>query len=293
MRKIVTWVLLGAGAFLLVAAGLAKFWAPGQVERTPLDVNTTTHLDGTAVKLGESNTVKATSRTAVDSKKSDSRVVVFVNTTCLVTTASPTDCGRKGTGKNADPNVVSISTDVFATNRHTGQSVNDSKYLPSGTEPKEGLVNKWPFNVEQKTYSYWDDVMGKAVPAKYAGEEFVHGLKTYRFEIELSDEPAEVVSGVQGTYSQDKKIWVEPKSGSIVDQRQHEVRKLSDGGTALDLELAFTADQVKTSVEDAEDNRSQLRLVEDLIPLVGLILGVVLLLAGILSLLAARRRRTS
>src|SRR3712207_3385762 len=44
-------VLLGLGAFLLIAAILCTAWAPDQVKKTPLDVDTTTFLEGEAAKL--------------------------------------------------------------------------------------------------------------------------------------------------------------------------------------------------------------------------------------------------
>ncbi|MCW2867300.1 MAG: hypothetical protein JWR20_1488, partial [Marmoricola sp.] len=64
MRKFVP-VLFGLGGFLLVAGLVAALWAPGTVEKTPLDVNSTTRLSGQAQKLNtasgqlESNAVKA------------------------------------------------------------------------------------------------------------------------------------------------------------------------------------------------------------------------------------------
>ena len=73
MRKIVSWILLGLGAFLLVTAIVAKVWAPDQVKRAPIDTDSTTHLSGTAavVPTGDTNVdVRAVSVTKSDSKKS-------------------------------------------------------------------------------------------------------------------------------------------------------------------------------------------------------------------------------
>ncbi len=55
MRKILAWVLVALGAFLVVAAVVAQTWAPAQVERTPLDTDNTTYLSGSAMKANPAN----------------------------------------------------------------------------------------------------------------------------------------------------------------------------------------------------------------------------------------------
>ncbi|UUZ58854.1 DUF3068 domain-containing protein [Nocardioides sp. B-3] len=216
MRKIIGWVLLGLGAFLLVTGLLATVWVPQQVERTPLDVDSTTHLSGTADKLNpasgetEAIDVKATSVTKTDSKRSDDDVVVFVNTTCLVIDEGDVpDCVDADDPRER---LVSATSDVFSTDRYDALAVN-GKYLPAGAEEKEGLVNKWPFNTEKKDYQYWDGSVGAPVTAAYDSTEDLDGLETYKFHILLDETPAEIIEGVRGTYSRDKYIWVEPRTG--------------------------------------------------------------------------------
>ncbi len=150
MRKIVSWVLLGLGSFLLVAAIVAVTWAGDRVERTPLDTDSTTHLEGTATVLpaGPGDyAIRATSFTRADSDASDDTVIVWENHSCLVLDIPDTpDCGEQGVGDDADPNVVSISSDYFATDRNTGIAVTDGDYLPEDVATEhEGLVNKFPF----------------------------------------------------------------------------------------------------------------------------------------------------
>ncbi|WP_281178369.1 DUF3068 domain-containing protein [Nocardioides jensenii] len=296
MRKTIHLVLLGLGAFLLVAAIVATIWAPGQVKRTPLDTDSTTHLAGQGEKLNpatgnvEPIQVRATSYTKADSKKSDDDVIVFVSTTCLVLDKPDTpDCGVEGTGEDADPNVVNISTDVFATDRKTGEAVNDSKYLPDDAEKHDGVVNKFPFDTEKKSYQYWDGMLGRAVEAKYSGSEKVDGVETYKFDVDIVDEPAEVVTDVEGIYSMDKSMWIEPRTGAIIKQEQHEVRTLENGDVLLDLEVAFTDDQVKSNASDADDNISSLNLLTKTVPLIGYILGPLLMLIGAALLILSRR----
>lgn len=290
MRKIIGWVLLGLGGFLLVTGLLATVWVPDKVERTPLDTDSVTRLSGDADKLNpasgelEAIDVKATSITKADSKRSDDDVIVFVNTLCLVIDEGDVpDCVD-----GDDARLVTASEDVFSTDRRTAEAVN-GKYLPAGAEEKEGLVNKWPFHAEKKDYDYWDGLIGAPVTAAYDGTEDIDGLETYKFHVQLDATPAEVIEGVQGTYSQDKYIWIEPTTGAIINQTQDEVRALESGDTILDLSLAFTEDQVAENVQSAKDNKGQIDLLTGTLPLIGFIGGILALLVGAFLVFVGRK----
>jgi hypothetical protein len=293
VRKIIGWVLLGLGAFLLVTALLLRFWGAGAVEKTPLDVNTTTRLTGTAEKLNpstgevESFDVKATSVTKADSRRSDDEVVVFVSTQCLVIDEGDApDCVD---AEDPQGRLVSASDDVFATDRTSAQAVNRGDYLPVDAQEHEGLVNKWPFDAQKRTYDYWDGLLGESVPAEFQGVEEIDGLETHRYDVSVEEQEAEVVEGVDGIYSTEKSIWVEPNTGSIIKQTQHEVRTLPNGDPLLDLNIAFTDDQVAKNVSEAKDSADQLKLVSSTAPLTGLIAGLVLLVIGAFLVFAGRR----
>jgi hypothetical protein len=297
LRKIISWVLLGLGAFLLAAALVATVWAPDQVKRAPLDTDSTTRLSGTAQKLntgtGEIDDldVRAVSITEADSNKSDDDVVAYVNTSCLVIDVPDTpDCGEPGTGEDADPNVINISNELFATDRRTGVAVNGDDYLPEGTPEREGLQNKFPFDAEKKDYEFWDGILDRAVPATYEGTDEIEGLETYRYNMSVVEEEATVIGDVDGIYSLDKTMWIEPNTGAIIDQEQHDVRTLPNGDPLLDLQLSFTDEQVSANVDDASANVSSLTLLTKTIPLVGFIGGALCIIAGILLLLSARRK---
>ncbi len=141
-----------------------------------------------------------------------------------------------------DDRLITNSIDTFATDRHTAMAVNDAKYLAEDAVPHEGLVNKWPFNAEKKTYPYWDGTLDKAVDAKYVGTKDYDGLETYEYSVEVPETEAEVVEGTQGTYTAQQSVWIDPRTGSIIDQSGGEIRKLEDGSTILDIEVAYTDD---------------------------------------------------
>ena len=172
-------------------------------------------------------------------------------------------------------------------------AVSGASYLPPSAEEKEGLVNKWPFDAQKKTYPYWDGLLGETVDATYDGTETLAGLETYRYHVLVEEVSTEVIEGVDGVYSQDKFIWIDPVTGSIINQTQHEVRELEDGSTLLDMELAFTDDQVSANAEDAKDNGSKLGLLTRTVPLVGIIGGILAILIGAFLVRAHARNETN
>lgn len=284
MRKNVSIIMLGLSGALLLAAFMAVVWAPGVAEKTPLDVDTTTHLSGQVAKLdaatGElvENPVKAESITRVDSDASDDDTAVFVQTTCLVVDEGDTPSCVEGN----DPRLITATVDVFATDRVTAEAVNDAKYLPEDAIPHEGIVNKFPFDTETKTYPYWDGTLGASVPAVFDSKQTIDGVETYKFVVTVEDADIEVAEGVPGTYDTVKEMFVEPRTGAIINQTEDQQRFLADGTQALDLQIAFTDPQVDQFAADAKDNIGKLNLMTRTVPLIGFIGGGLLLILGLL-----------
>ncbi|KGN38882.1 DUF3068 domain-containing protein [Knoellia subterranea] len=291
MRRIIGLVLMGLAGFLLMTALLAVAYVPGAVKKTPLDTDSYTRLTGTAAVLpaGGSAPVKALSHTVSDGQKSDGGVVVFDTFTCLLTdpNGDSPDCVDD---TDPDKRLVSATTDRFATDRRTGMAIaskDDSKYGIEQTH--EGLINKFPFDVEKKTYPFWDGILGRTVDATFEGEEEVNGWNTYKFVIDVQDEPAEISSGIQGTYSSLKTMWIDPRTGAIQNQTEQQVRKLDNGQTVLDLDFGFTDETIAANIKDAKANDSKLGLVGKL-PLITGLLG---LLSGLIGFFLWRGARNA
>lgn len=286
MRGVVTKLLIFLGTFLLIVAALALFYAPDKVKRTPLDVDTITRLtgeaqlyDGTALVP---TPVKATSTTHADSELSTDEVVLFQSSSCLVKDpdGQAPDCVS---ADDPDNRLVSAGTEVFATDRHTALAVNDFEGLPADAEPRDGLINKWPFDVEQKTYPYWDGLIGKPVDAVFQATEDIDGLETYKFLVSVKDGDIEITDGVLGKYSTEKTIWVDPTTGSIIDQSESQTRvQADDNQTILQLDFSFTDATVAANVEDAKANASKLNLLTKTVPLFGGIIGLLALIGGLI-----------
>lgn len=285
MRGVVTKLLVFVGAFLLMVAALALFYAPDKVKRTPLDVDSITRLtgeaqlfDGTALV---STPVKATSTTHSDSELSTDDVVLFQSSSCLVKDpdGNAPDCVS---ADDPDKRLVSAGTEVFATDRVTAMAVNDFENLPADAEPREGLINKWPFDVEQKTYPYWDGLIGQPVDAVFQTTEDIDGLETYKFLVSVKDGDIEITDGVPGKYSSEKTIWVDPTTGSIIDQSESQTRVQADNNqTLLQLDFSFTDATVAANVEDAKANASKLNLLTKTVPLLAGLIGLLALIGGL------------
>ena len=284
MRRVVGLVLVGLSAFLLILGLFAQFFLPGVAKKTPLDVNIIQNLAGTGSFLGsELGPVSAWQRTT-NAKGSTSDVVVMQNFTCVTKDlgAQPyesPDCPPVG-----DPRLIDATPDKFATNRVTALAVAGTSLLGAAGVGHDGLINKFPFDVEKKTYPFWDTVMLQAVDAKFDGVESVQGLTTYKFHILVENASADIAKDTPGTYSDDKTMWVDQATGAIIDQTETQTRALPSGDVALDLrDLAFTDQTVKDNVSDAKANGSKLSVVA-LAPWVCYILALVALVGGILLL---------
>lgn len=295
MRKAIGWLLVVLGSFALVVGILVKVYAADALQVTPENVDSVTRLSGTTDRLnpaeGETELmdVKVTSVTQTDTQRSDDEVVAWVNTTCVVKDLPDTpDCVDADDPQNR---LITATIDVFATDRKTALAVNDEKYLSDDAVPHEGLVNKWPFGAEKKDYPYWDGLLGEAVTAEYTGTENLDGLEVYVYEVSIDEEPAEVVSGVDGLYSAEKTIKVEPMSGSIIYQEQRDVRTLPNGDPLNDLQVAFTDEQLEQSIADGKDAVSQLNLISTTVPIAAIAAGIVLLILGLFMVTRGRRSR--
>ena len=289
MRKTIP-LLFGLGGFLLIAGLIALLWAPGVVKRTPLDTSSVTHLTGEAEKLNtatgrlEANDVKAISTSKTDSNVSDDEVAAWTSTSCLVIDDGDTPDCVDGT----DERLVTATTDVFATDRLTALATNEGKYLPAGAKEHEGVVNKWPFDTEQKTYPYWDGTAGQAVDAKYVRTVKVRDLETYLFRVKIEDAPIQIAEGVDGTYDDVKELYVNPSTGAIINQTDSQQRSLANGAKVLDLKLAFTDAQVKRNVDKANGAIGEIRLITVVIPAIGILGGLMCLAGGAFLLLRGR-----
>jgi hypothetical protein len=287
--KVLARVLLGLGAFLLIAGILAVTYAPGVVKKIPLDVDTTTVYTGQAAKIDpltgafDTKDVYAIRRTKADSKLSSDDHIIFEEQACAVFDTG----GAKECVNGNDPDLITASLEIFALDRVTAEAVDDKNLPPEAIHP-EGLVNKFPFDVEKKTYPFWDGDIGRAVDIDYKGTETLFGLETYEFSYTVTDEPMDVAEGIPGTYANVVTVYVDPKTGSIVKSGQDQQRFLEDGTPVLDIQIIGTDDTVKEAVDEAKTAGNSLFILLTVLPIVGFAGGILCLLGGLALVLRER-----
>lgn len=287
-------VLVGLAAFLVVAGLLFQFWAPDQLKRAPIDTDELTELEGVALLPAnfaeptnlEQADVKVYQGTKSDTDKSDDDVAVYDEYTCLVRDINDIDSCVDA--DDPDGRLVTVSEDRYATDRRTGEAVNDVKYIGEDAVPHAGLINKWPFDVEKKSYQVWDDMVGDSVEAKFVEETTLKGLDVYVFETDVTAENVDILPDIPGTYIDQATWYVEPTTGAIVGKKEHQERLLDGETLVLNLDIEFSDAEYTQKTDDAKANVQLLNLVTGTLPIVFYIAGALCLIAGVLLI---RRRR--
>ena len=286
MRKVLAPVLVALGIFSLVLAGLLRFYAPSRVEKAPLDLKVPQQVAAGPAKVYNVSAAKledvqllATRQVVTDSAASDSKVAVLQVTLCIVKAVDdPPFCGTDP----RDPRIVRVVVDRAPADRKTALAVNDAKYnenIDGAPVKHQGLTYKWPFHAKKTTYKFFDVNSKLAPDARFIGTDKVKGLVTYKYEAVIDKAPLEVAAGVPGLYSDTRVVWVEPRTGVIVNGTQHQVRTTTDGTLVFETDLAFTAATIDHQSKLAKDGVSKLRLLTVIAPLI-LLLVAVLAFAG-------------
>ncbi|WP_084962044.1 DUF3068 domain-containing protein [Thermoactinospora rubra] len=305
MSRIVTLVLIGAGAFFIALAPLVKFWAADKIIASGVKPHQF------SVSRLEAKGAQYFSRQDLKVLTADLDIIVTTRGDVKEATADRVvwDEATVVNDRTNNRRLIDLSERRSAFSRVTGEGINCCG-VNVGKEPVqlEGQIYKFPFNVEKKTYKVFNSTARKALDATFVREEKVNGLDVYVFEqvvpptkTQTLTIPAEVlkVPGATGDLQVDRwyegknTYWIEPVTGSPVKQEQqrNEVLKTQDG---VERSKAFVATAVMTdkTVSDlanaAQEGKSQINLLTNVIPLVLLIVGVVLVLAG----LVLGRRRT-
>jgi Porin PorA len=288
VRKALSIILIAVGVFcLLLAVGL-RFYAPSRAEKTPLNLNITLVSTGPASILNpttgqvEQANLIATRFVRTDSAKSNSKVTVVQETLCIIRDVdNPPSCGTD----NKDPRTLSITLDRVAADRKTGESVNDPKYgenIDGDVNAKHvGLSYKWPFHAKKQTYKFYDPISRQAPDAKYIGTEKLAGLNLYKYQADITniDLPLPGLN-IPAKYSDSRTVWIDPVTGVIVKGTEHQVRTMTDGSPALDTTLTFNQAAINYQAKQAKDGRHKITMLTVVAPLVALVLGIALLIAG-------------
>lgn len=293
-------LLIALGAFAIVAAALFRFYVPGQVVKFPLSEYEIMTLQGTGT-----------------SYFSAARLTELSGVTMQATLTIKGDAARaKATGNHdlafwrSFTSVRDITNHAqfqysytqFAFHRQTGRLIN---CCASGVDGKRGIGQGgqgyvWPIGTQRHSYTVFDTTALKSFTARYAGQATTAGITTYRFaetvpgqQIGMQTIPGSLI-GLKAAsvtlpeyYTAVKTYWVDPVTGNPLKVGQDERLTLRDdsGVTRLvlfDGRLTTTPASVRTVAASDRADLRKIGLITGIIPLTGLILGILLLAAGLL-----------
>jgi len=313
MRRPLSLVLFGIGAFLVTAALVLRLYGSahlGTAEQDPREVTTMSASDATvfvpSTQTEETTDVTVTQKTSGDldaAKEAPGDVVVWFTTS---------------TRKIADGTIVQQSMARTAMDASTAaarpccESFAEVVDQAMTEDRRTGLVLKFPFGTEQHSYRIWDSTLGKSVEAVYRGQAEVSGVDAYRFEAKVPDTvigSQEVIASTIGlkvdgtvpadrTYGVDRTLYVEPRTGAILNDVQDVRDTLTRDGrlvrTLFAGTLAYTDEQVRANADKYGDRAAILHRVTITLPLAALVLGLLCIGAGVVllrgSAVGSRRR---
>lgn len=214
---------------------------------------------------------------------------------------------------------LSYSNEGVSFNRKTAEATNccgDFKSTgdlddPSATTPIDhaGLFFKFPFDVQKKTYQWWDGDLGRATDISYVREEKLEGVTTYVFRQTIPKTQTaerEVPKAIFGDtadgnatarvmYANVRTLWIEPNTGVLI-KGQEEVDKslVSDGYSDVPTTkgtIGYSDATVKKNAEDWGSKGALLGFINGPLTVLGIVLGVILIGLGLFLNLGASSGR--
>lgn len=265
-QKVLSIVLLGLGAILIVGGLVLMFVIVPGMEQFPDDVDTTRIYAGTMPVLLNAETFEFMTDLDITlerhfmTEETDGDVALVLEEQMLLSEGEP----------------LQRLVKRYAIDRKTMEWADD---YPDAWAEKEGfwersgLVLGWPIGTEKKDYNGWSDDYRDTVDLVYDSEEERGGIDTYLFTAARPPEPihpdavvamglptelpkeqflaliegADVPDSIKGAmpllntlwesdmiplqyyYEYEGWYWIEPQTGVLIDTKKHELRKVGLG----------------------------------------------------------------
>ncbi|NEB02446.1 DUF3068 domain-containing protein [Streptomyces sp. SID13726] len=306
-------ILLGLGTFLLVLAPLLAWYVTPRAAVNPIDIDQTAVYRGTGSVFdteeletvpGQRITVTQRVRGDVEDSERSGRAAVWD-----VTTTVDTD----KTLPAADPHdALEFVPHRWVMDRKTTRPVHccgEKPYIEG-----EAYL-KFPFDVQRRSYQWWDNSLGSTVTLHYRGTKKVQGYTGYRFAGTVPpartgtrlvpgtivDEPGRPQVLAEEWYSNHGiELVVDQRTGRVIYAQVGPKRTLRAPGAKKDAvvlldsrRIAFTTATQKEAVRLAKRDSGQLRAVSETLPIGTAVAGFVLAVIGGVLVVRGRRRPES
>jgi Porin PorA len=294
VRRVLGVSLTGLGAFLVGLGLMFRLIVPGMAIKDPLNEHSVTTLTGqnmeyfSTSKLQELTgvSIKAINTVNGDVASGTSSIAVWDGFTAL-----------NDTTNNAP---IEYSSERLAFNRRTGllQNCCGAAVGSNSSVHMSGIGYVWPIGAQKKTYEFFDTTLLKPVPVTYDGTATVDGESTDKFVENVNDQqfgtqtlPGSLV-GVKDAatvtlpefLTATNTFYVDPLTGAPVSEVEKQSVTLQDQGvTKLVLlrgTLSTTASSIASAVKTAQSDDRKIAAVQDIIPVVGILLGLALIVLG-------------
>jgi hypothetical protein len=303
MRRVVWSVLTGLGVFFIVVALLSRFFVPGRAVKFPLNEFSKATLEAfnasyfspkflteeTGVTLQTTNTTKGD--VAAAKTMNSSHVAVWRLTSVVEDITNHTSVSIP-----AQPN-------VFAFDRKTGALVPWAGNMIDGahvnvTSNVQGP--RFPLGTKKQSYKVLDTTLKKPVTFHYRGITSTGGVATYVFVANVPSQqvgtqmvPGSLVGMTASEvtlpefYSARETMFVDPATGLPIAVNENVSQTLQDntGTTRLTLlsgDFQTTPNSVTNAVNRDNGSATAISLLKVTVPIVGGLLGIVLLGAGLI-----------
>ncbi|MBC9724161.1 DUF3068 domain-containing protein [Streptomyces sp. TRM68367] len=301
-------ILLGLGTFLLALAPLLAWYVTPRAAVNPIDIDTTAEYTGTGsvfdveqVETVPDQKITVTQRVRANVAESERSGAAVWDVTTTVDTNKSLPA--------ADPHdALEFTPHRWVSDRRTNRPVHCC-----GEEPYiEGEAYlKFPFDVQERSYRWWDNTLGDTVVLRYDGREKIRGYEGMRFVAQvpatktgtrlvpgaLVDEPDRPQVLAEEWYANHGvELVVDQATGRVLYAQTGPRRTLrapggdEDAAVLLDSrKLAFTPATQKFAVDQAKKDSGLLRMVSTTLPVGTGVAGFVLVVVG--GVLVARGRK--
>ena len=306
-------ILLGLGTFLLVLAPLLAWYVAPRAAVNPIDIDQTAVYRGTGSVFdteeletvpGQRITVTQRVRADVEDSERSGRAAVWD-----VTTTVDTDKSLPA----ADPHdALEFVPHRWVMDRKTTKPVHccgEKPYIEG-----EAYL-KFPFDVQRRSYQWWDNSIVSTVTLRYQGTKKVQGYTGYRFTGTVApakvgtrlvpgtivDQPGRPQVLAEEWYSNHGiELVVDQRTGRVVYAQVGPKRTLRAPGAKKDAvvlldspKISFTTATQKDAVRLAKRDSGQLRAVGETLPIGAAVAGFVLAAVGGVLVVRGRRRPES